>query len=84
MSFEQAVGVLLGVGIGATFTTQVVALNLGRYSLSLIAIGYVVNLFKGSTRKKVGHVGTCILGLGLVFYGLDIVRYHHLPSTSPL
>lgn len=68
MTLHQSMGILLGAGIGTTLTSQMVAFDVGKYALYLVAIGFFWNTFV----KHAGSpppFGTGTLGLGLVFYG---------------
>ncbi|KAL6053875.1 NAD+ kinase [Balamuthia mandrillaris] len=79
MSFPQCVGVLLGVGIGTTLTGQIIAFNVGKYSLGMVSFGYFLQLAKDSIERrwpmftKVQHYGSMLMGLGLVFFGMEVI-----------
>lgn len=72
MSLLQAIGVIIGANIGTTVTAQLIAFNVARFALPVIGIGVGLRLFgRGETRRQAGQV---ILGLGLVFFGLAIMK----------
>jgi phosphate:Na+ symporter len=71
MSMAQSVGVIMGANIGTTITTQVIAFNISRYSLLLVALGFAV--FFGGRRENTKRKGLAVLGLGLVFFGMGIM-----------
>lgn len=71
MSFERSIAVILGANIGTTITAQIVAFKITKWSLAIIAVGFLWKLLAKRTKtKNVCHV---ILGLGLIFYGLEIM-----------
>ncbi|MBU1865174.1 MAG: Na/Pi symporter, partial [Actinobacteria bacterium] len=58
MTFEQSLGVIMGAHIGTTITTQIIAFNVGRYALLLVATGFVISFV--STRDHRAAQGTMI------------------------
>ncbi|HEN21098.1 MAG TPA: Na/Pi cotransporter family protein, partial [Desulfobacteraceae bacterium] len=72
MTLTQAVGVILGANIGTTVTAQLIAFNITAYSLPAIAAGVLLKFFLG--RRKWVYVGDVLLGFGLVFFGLAIMK----------
>ena len=69
MTLAQSVAVIMGANIGSTVTAQLLAFNLSVYSLLPIAVGFAM-LF-ASRRPVVRHWRMIIMGLGLVFYGMN-------------
>ncbi|QIK37016.1 Na/Pi cotransporter family protein [Caldichromatium japonicum] len=78
MSLPQAIGVILGANVGSTFTAQLIAFRLENLAYLLIALGFGLSL--DPWRESVQHGGSLILGLGLVFFGLDLMS----DSMAPL
>ena len=78
MTLSQSIAVIMGANIGSTATAQIVAFNVTRYALMMIALGFVM-LFVGK-RDKVRQWGSMIMGLGLVFYGMGVMG----DSMAPL
>ncbi len=72
LSLMQAIGVLLGVNIGATVTAQIIAFNVTQYALPVIGVGAALKLF--SKTRRISYFGEVILGVGLVFFGLAVLR----------
>jgi len=72
LSLMQAIGVILGVNIGSTVTAQIIAFNVTQYALPAIGFGAALRLF--SKNRRVSYFGEIILGFGLVFLGLTIMR----------
>ena len=72
LSLMQAIGVILGVNIGSTITAQIIAFNVTQYALPAIGLGAALKLF--SKKRRVSYFGEVVLGFGLVFFGLAIMR----------
>jgi phosphate:Na+ symporter len=68
LSFRQAMGVVLGANIGTTLSSQIIALNVGKYSPVLLLIGFVLLMVAKS--DKVSNTGKIILYFGVLFFGL--------------
>jgi len=69
LSLSQAVGIIFGSNIGTTLTAQIIAFKITHYSLLMVAAGFGM-LFIGK-QDKVKQYGTMIMGLGLVFFGME-------------
>lgn len=72
MTLAQSVGVIMGANIGTTVTAQLIAFKLSHYALHAIAIGAALYLF--SKRDKNRQLGQVILGFGLLFLGMSIMK----------
>lgn len=72
MSLRQAIGVILGADIGTTVTAQIVAFKLIDYALLFIGIGFLLKM-AGGRREAISHLGTVLLGFGLLFFGLKVL-----------
>lgn len=72
MSLIQSIGVILGANIGTTVTAQMIAFKVHKYALPILGIGVMVKLF--SKRKKWVYCGEIMLGFGLLFYGLVVMK----------
>ena len=71
MTLAQSISVIMGANIGSTFTAQIVAFNVTRYALAMVAIGFAM-MFTAK-REKVELYGSMLLGLGLLFYGMGVM-----------
>lgn len=78
MSLSQSIGVIMGASIGTTVTAQIVAFKVTKYSLVLVAAGFLTTFV--SKREKVVQYGQMTMGLGLVFFGMTMMKQ----ATSPL
>ena len=71
MTFSQAFYVIMGANIGTTSTSVLIGLDISEHALPIIAIGAVLALFL--KKERICLIGTTIFGLGLLFFGLDLV-----------
>lgn len=90
MNLTQAVGVIMGANIGTTMTAWLVSVSqLGDaftimkpsfYAPCFIGVGAMFLLFSKSQKKKT--VGEILIGLGLLFTGLDFMSQSISPYTE--
>ncbi len=80
MSLRQAVGVILGANIGTTITAQIIAFKLEDYAMPAIGIGVFCVLFLKSRKQK--DLGSIILGFGLLFLGMTVMKDAMAPLES--
>ena len=80
MGFEQAVGVIIGANVGTTITGQLIAFKLTKAALPAIALGVVLKYF--SRQRNYRHIGDIILGFGLLFYGMTVMKHGLAPIKS--
>ena len=74
MSLYQAATVIMGSNIGTTITAQLAALSsfdIAPIFIALLFIGVMMEML--SKNDKVKSIGLAIAGLGLVFFGLEIM-----------
>lgn len=90
LNLSQAVGVIMGANIGTTITAWIVSMSqLGDafevlkpsfYAPAIIGIGALLLVFaKGQKKKMVGEI---MIGLGLLFIGLDFMSGSINPYTD--
>lgn len=72
MSLVQAIGVVIGANIGTTVTAQIIAFKITEYALPAIGMGTALRLF--SRKQKWQYIGEVILGFGILFFGLEIMK----------
>lgn len=68
LTFRQAMGIVLGANIGTTISSQIIAMDVGKYSPILLLIGFV--LIVVSKSEKINNTGKVILYFGVLFFGL--------------
>ena len=82
MTLQQAVGMILGANVGTTVTAQLIAFKLTELALPAIATGVVLKYF--TQQKKTRYIGEVILGFGLLFYGMTVMKHGLAPiKTDP-
>lgn len=72
MSLVQSIGIILGANIGTTVTAQLIAFKITKYALPAIGIGAGFKLF--SKNQKWSYIGEVLLGFGLLFFGLSVMK----------
>ncbi|UXS59462.1 Na/Pi cotransporter family protein [Staphylococcus ureilyticus] len=71
MTMRQAIGVVMGANIGTTVTAFIIGIDIGEYSLPILAIGAFLIFF--IQKRKVKNVGMILFGFGTLFYGLELM-----------
>lgn len=82
MTLGQSIGVIMGANIGSTITAQIVAFKITKLALAFIAVGFAL-VFVGRL-DKVKQYGGFLLGLGLVFFGMNVMGEAMTPLRSYL
>ncbi|RKZ06338.1 hypothetical protein DRQ25_14115, partial [Candidatus Fermentibacteria bacterium] len=72
MTFQQSLGVILGSNIGTTITGQLLAFKITDFALPIVAIGFALYAFSKSKKKQ--FWGKVIIGLGLIFLGMALMK----------
>lgn len=80
MTVTQAASVIMGANLGTTITAQIVAFKITKLALLMIAVGFSVQFF--AKRSRVRHIGELILGLGLIFFGMNLMSEGMAPLKS--
>ena len=90
LNLSQAVGVIMGANIGTTITAWIVSMSQlgdafevmkpGFYAPASIVIGALLLVFAKSQKKKT--IGEILIGLGLLFIGLDFMSGSINPYTD--
>lgn len=68
LTFKQAMGIILGANIGTTISSQIIAMDIGKYSPILLLLGFILLMISKS--DKVNQIGKVILYFGVLFFGL--------------
>jgi phosphate:Na+ symporter len=80
MTLAQSVGVILGANVGTTVTAQIIAFEVTRYALGLVAAGFAIGFFGRNEVRRL--YGTMVMGLGLVFFGMSVMADAMEPLRS--
>jgi phosphate:Na+ symporter len=80
MKFRQSVPVMMGAALGTTITIQMVALNISKYALAFVSIGFIMNFL--SKIPKARNYGQILTGLGLLFLGLMLMSEAIIPLKT--
>ena len=67
VALQQGIALSLGTKVGATLAIQLAAFSVTDAALPLIAIGFVMTLWRPAR-----HPGGLLLGVGMLFLGLDL------------
>src|SRR5680860_498160 len=79
MTLRTAIGIIMGANIGTTITAQIVSFNVvDLLSYPLIIIGFILFFF--SKRRRYKNFGMAIIGLGILFLGMNLMKQ----SLGPL
>jgi len=78
ISLTNSMGIIFGANVGTTITVQFISLNLDQYVLPAIGLGAFLKLF--SNKQSLKTAGEIILGFGLIFLGIIIMK----DSVTPL
>ncbi|MBK8926301.1 MAG: Na/Pi cotransporter family protein [Crocinitomicaceae bacterium] len=68
LTLKQSLGIVLGANIGTTVSSQIIAMDIGKYSPVFLLIGFVLLMISKS--DKITHAGRVILYFGVLFFGL--------------
>ena len=68
LTFRQALGIVMGANIGTTFSSQIIALDIGKYSPIPIFIGLILSFI--TREETISKTGRSILYFGILFFGL--------------
>ena len=76
LTLRQAIGVIMGANIGTTFTAWIVSfmgvINITNFALVIVGIGFIMTLAsQGSAHRSRGQI---LIGLGLLFLGLNFMK----------
>ena len=80
LTLSQAIGIIIGAKIGTTLTVQIIAFNIGQYSLGLVASGLI--LYTLSKIKRYRRIGKIIMGFGFIFFGMGLMSDAMIPLRS--
>lgn len=71
LTLRQAIGIIMGANIGTTVTAYIIGFKLEAYALPIAALGAILLFF--TKNKKLNNFGQVIFGLGVLFYGMEVM-----------
>ena len=80
MTLRQAIGVIMGANIGTTVTAFIIGINLGEYSLPILAVGAFLLFF--SNNERINAIGQALFGFGALFFGLGLMSNGMAPLRT--
>ncbi|MFN6566888.1 Na/Pi symporter [Dendronalium sp. ChiSLP03b] len=72
LTFVESLGVVLGANIGTTIGAQIIAFKINEYAPIAMFVGFLLTFLGKTDRWK--KIGLVVLGLGLLFFGLDTIE----------
>lgn len=80
MSLTQAIGVIFGANIGTTITGWIISIKIGKYGLLLLGLSVYPYLYAKSPKLK--QFGRVLFGIGMIFFGLQLMSGAFKPLRS--
>ena len=80
MNLFQSLGIIMGANIGTTITGWILVLKVGKYGLPMLGFASFFYLF--SKNEKFRFFGMIIMGIGMVFFGLELMKNGFKPMRS--
>lgn len=77
MGLGQGVSVILGFEIGTTLTVQLISFNIGNFYFGVLALGFFLNYLSTTLRRR--YLGQAILGVGMLFLGITVMKEAMVP-----
>ncbi len=68
LTFKQSLGIVMGANIGTTFSSQLIALDIGQYSPIPIFVGLLLSVFVKN--KRISQPARIVMYFGILFFGL--------------
>ena len=73
LTLSQAINIILGANIGTTVTGWIISLDIDILALPSLGIGSIIVIF-ASQNKKIKFFGEILMGFGMIFYGLILMK----------
>lgn len=71
MTVTQAASVIMGANLGTTITAQIIAFKITQLAYLMIFIGFLIKLISKTDQYQ--SLGKFIFGLGLLFFGMNLM-----------
>ena len=68
LTLRQAMGIVLGANIGTTVSSQLIAMDVGKYSPVLLLLGFLFLFLSKS--QLINNTGKIIIYFGILFFGI--------------
>ena len=78
MTLGQSIPMIMGANVGSTLTAQIIAFNVSAVTPFMLAVGFLLHAF--ARRELLRQLGGVVLGLGLLFLGIEFMG----DATRPL
>jgi len=72
ISLPQVMSVILGTAIGSTLTVQILSFDIAQFGLPVFALSFFVHFL--SKRRALKNAAAAVMGFGLLFFGLEMIR----------
>jgi phosphate:Na+ symporter len=72
LTFRQAIGIVLGANIGTTFSSELIAFDIGKWAGVPMAVGLGIMIL--ARRETLNQWGKVIMGFGMLFLGLFLME----------
>lgn len=80
MNLNQAIGIIMGANIGTTVTAFLVSLNITKVATFMVGVG--VAIFLIAKKRKVKSMAEVIIGFGILFIGMNLMKMAMGPLDS--
>ncbi|WP_319380568.1 Na/Pi cotransporter family protein [Thiomicrorhabdus sp.] len=80
LNLSQAAGIIMGANLGTTVTAQIVAFKIDNIALLMIAVGFTLRF--GAELNRTRSIGRMLMGLGLLFFGMNVMSQGMAPLRS--
>lgn len=71
MTLMQAGSIIMGANLGTTITAQIVAFKIYNLALIMVFVGFLIQFVSETHIRK--NIGQLLLGLGLLFIGMNLM-----------
>ncbi|SCA58000.1 NAD kinase [Candidatus Terasakiella magnetica] len=80
MKLSQSVGIIMGANVGTTITAQIIAFKITHFAMVMVAVGFFMFFFGKADKFK--QYGNMLMGLGMVFLGMNLMSEAMKPLRS--
>ncbi|NVK19137.1 MAG: Na/Pi cotransporter family protein [Methylocystaceae bacterium] len=80
MKLTQSIGIIMGANVGTTITAQIIAFKITHFSMLMVAVGFGMLFFGKNDKLK--QYGNMLMGLGMVFMGMNLMSDAMKPLRS--